>query len=107
MRRSAAAIIMCEITKPKQKLPRGKTREWLKRREQKGAYINIVRELGVEDSHAYKEMLRMDHNTFCRILDLIEENITPMELMSGIKVVRAPERLVLGIILRREKHFSH
>ena len=70
--------------------------------EKKGAYINIVRELGVEDSHAYKEMLRMDHNTFCRILYLIEENITPMELMNGIKVVRAPERLVLCIRERKK-----
>ena len=38
-------------------------------------------------------MMRMI--TFCKILRLIEKYITPIE--SGIKVVRAPERLTLCI----------
>ena len=42
-------------------------------------------------------MMRMDHNTFCTILRYIEKYIIANELKSGIKVIRAPERLVLTI----------
>ena len=76
---------------------RGKTREWLKRREEKGAFTNIITELGVEDAGGFKEMMRMDYQTFIDLLLMIEKDITPTELMSGIKVIRAPERLVLTI----------
>ena len=75
-----------EDEEPNPKRKQGKTREWLKRREERGAFVNIVRELGVED-----------YSTFCTILNYIERDITPKELMSGIKVIRAPERLALCI----------
>ena len=100
IRGSVAAILVCEFfedEEPNPKRKRGKTREWLKRREERGAFVNIVRELGVEDSAGYKEMMRMDYSTFCTILNYIEKDITPKELMGGIKVIRAPERLVLCI----------
>ena len=42
-------------------------------------------------------MIRMDHSTFCTILRYIEKDITPNGVASGIKVIRAPERLVLTI----------
>ena len=35
---------------------RGKTRDWIKRREERGAYVNIVNELSEEDSAGYKEI---------------------------------------------------
>ena len=76
---------------------RGKTREWIKRREENGAFSNIVHELGVEDSGGFREMMRMDYETFVNLLSLIEKDITPMELMSGIKVIRAPERLAATV----------
>ena len=80
-----------------QKRKRGKTRDWIKRREERGAYVNIVNELGAQYSAGYKEIMRMDHSTFCTILRYIEKDITPNELASGLKVIRAPERLVLTI----------
>ena len=64
--------------------------------EKRGAYVNMVNELDAEDYAGYMEMIRMDHSTFCTILRYIED-ITPNELASGIKVIRAPERLVLTI----------
>ena len=57
IRRSVAAILVCEFseeTKPKRTC--GKTREWIKIIEERGAYVNIARELGVEDSGVYKDM---------------------------------------------------
>ena len=60
--------------------------------------MNIIRELGVEDSVVYKEMLRMDQSTFCTILNHIERDTSPKEHMSGIKVICAPKRLELYIL---------
>ena len=37
----------------------GKTREWIKRREQKGYFHNIVLELKIEDRLGFREMFRM------------------------------------------------
>ena len=35
---------------------RGKTRDWIKIREERGAYVNIVNELSEEDSAGYNEI---------------------------------------------------
>ena len=42
----------------------GKTRDWIKRREVKCAFTNIIKELRMEDSNGFKEMMRMDYETF-------------------------------------------
>ena len=39
---------------------RGKTRAWIRRRSSKG-YYNIVKELMIEDTAGYKEMIRRNH----------------------------------------------
>ena len=36
---------------------RVKTRSWIKRRKQRGAFSNIVHELRMEDTASFKEML--------------------------------------------------
>ena len=38
---------------------KGKKRQWIERRKEKGLYHNTVRELRIEDISGYKEMLRM------------------------------------------------
>ena len=38
---------------------RGKTRQWIKRRQEKGFFANIVQELMVEGVAGYREMFRM------------------------------------------------
>ena len=68
---------LCMYTK------RGKTRKWIKGREEKGYFNNIVKELRLEDTASYKEMLRMNHPSFLFILKNIENDITPIELMRG------------------------
>ena len=39
---------------------RGKTRDWIKRRKEKGYFNNIVKELKIEDRFGFREMFRMD-----------------------------------------------
>ena len=53
------------------KTKRGKTRKWIKRREAKGFFDSIVKELRIEETASYKEMLQMNDSLF-------DEHITPI-----------------------------
>ena len=72
---------------------RGTTRSWIRRKEEKGYFNNIVRELMIEDTQGYREMMRMTHDDFVEILRLIEPDITPRQVTGGHKVITAAERL--------------
>ena len=74
-----------------------KTREWLKRRRELRYYTNIVQELQLEDTNGFKEMMRMDYKYFKEILNLVEPDITPQEIIGGNKVISAAERLTLTL----------
>jgi len=47
---------------------RGKTRQWIRRRQENGYFTNIVRELAAEDTPAYHQMMRMKFEDFTAIL---------------------------------------
>ena len=68
VKRCLAAIALLEMLEEEDdRVPkRGKTRHWIKRREEKGYFTNIVRELMIEDTTAYREMMRMNHESFPR-----------------------------------------
>ena len=61
--KSIAAIIHLEILKEddKRENRRGKTRGWIRRREEKRYFNNIIQELMIEDTPGYREMMRMTH----------------------------------------------
>ena len=79
------------------KRSRGKTRQWVKRREERGLFENIVTELTVEDSAAYREIMRMKHEDFLAILTFIEKEITPHQIIGGNTVINAKARLTLAL----------
>ena len=62
---------------------RGKTREWIRRRQESGYFTNIVRELAAEDTPAYHQMIRMKFEDFTVILREIEADITPRQVPKG------------------------
>ena len=97
--RALLGVIILESLEEKEtKNKRGKTRQWIQRREEKGFYTNIVEELWVEDTKTYEEMLRMNYDTFKFILKEIEQDITPIALMSGgLKTISPGERLTLTL----------
>ena len=66
------------------------TRSWLKEGEELGYFINIVRELQLEDTEGVKEMMRMNFDEN-EILNLIAPDITPQEIIGGNKVISAAE----------------
>ena len=100
-RKIAAAILFFEIFDNThdgtRHWKRGKTREWIRRREEKGSFNNIVRELRIEDTQSYKAMLRMDHEQFIEILLKIEPLLTKKQVQGGHKVISAAERLTLTL----------
>ena len=59
---------------------RGKTREWIRRRQEGGYFTNIVRKLAAEDTPAYHQMIRIKFEDFIVILQEIEADITPRQL---------------------------
>ena len=75
-----ATVILIETLDEKRR-KRGKTRKWIKRRESRGFFNTIVKELRLEDTRGYKEMLRI-HSSFLFILRNVED-ITPKELTMG------------------------
>ena len=59
--------------------------------------VYIVRELIIEVTTAYREMMLMNHEDFKEIMKAIEPDITQRQVMGGHKVIVAAERLTLTI----------
>ena len=75
-----AALIVLELLDGNERAwKRGNTRKWIKRREEKGYFSNIVQELSFEDTAEYVEMLRMCHHDFLKVLEFVEADITPIK----------------------------
>ena len=75
---------------------RGRIREWIKRRNER-EMLKLVEELRVEDTAAYKEMLRMNCETFEEILTAIEPEITKHQVVGRHKVISPAARLILTL----------
>ena len=66
----AALVVLNELMDSDDEKPRrGKTRTWIKRREEKGYFNNIIKELKVEDRLGIREMF-----VLCPILSHYREN---------------------------------
>ena len=92
-----AALLISEFIEEDDQKTRGKTRGWIRKREEKGAFANIVQELMLGDTTTYREMMRMSHSSFKVLLNFIEPYISPVESFCGNKVIKSPERLALTI----------
>ena len=93
-------LIILEVLEDAEKrlTVRGKTRKWIKRRQEQGLYHNLVKELRLEDTKGYNEMMRMSYPSFEFLLTKIEKDITPMELeKGGLKPISPAERLTLTL----------
>ena len=78
------ALVMVELLKEEEETKgRGMTRSWLKKREELGYLTNIVRELQLENTEGFEEIMRMDFKHFNEILNLIALDITPQEIIGG------------------------
>ncbi|XP_068735594.1 uncharacterized protein [Montipora capricornis] len=99
-RRIAAFSLGLLLADDERASKRGKARQWIKRRQEKGFFANIVQELMVEDVAGYREMFLMkpaDFHTILRRVKYIEADITSHQILGGNKVVTPPERLALAL----------
>lgn len=94
----AAVIVLNELIDSDDEKPtRGKTRQWIRRREERGYFTNIIQELIVEDRHGFREMFRMDIGDFEFILNRISDLISPKERLGGTRPIGSEERLALTL----------
>ena len=76
---------------------RGKIRKLVKRRNERGYFNNIIRELRTEDRTGCREMFRMDLTDFEFILAQISDLISLEERLSGTNPIECDERLPLNL----------
>ena len=97
-RKVIAMILLLESHDDNERVAkRGKTRGWIRRREEKGYFENIITELSIEDTSGFKEMMRMSKEDFIYILEQIEQDITPTQVIGGHAVICPKARLALTI----------
>ena len=99
---AAAATIVIAIICKRRKVKIRKKRSawvkpWLKRREERGIYNTLVRELRLEEELEYKKFLRMDPPTFDELLKLIEADITKQNTVMRDAI---PASLKLAVTIR-------
>ena len=109
---AALVLVLNELMDSDDEKPtRGKTREWVKRREQSGYFNNIIKELKVKDILGSGETFRMDVGDFEFILGKILHLISPRQMSNfgGHLPIMPDKRLVLilpYVILQPGNNFN-
>ena len=75
------SLVKLDSEEDKETKRRGLTRSWLKKKEELGYFRNIVRELQLENTEGFKQMMRMDFKYFKEISNFIAPDITPQEII--------------------------
>ena len=75
------SLVKLDSEEDKETKRRRLTRSWLKKKEELGYFRNIVRELQLENTEGFKQMMRMDFKHFKEISNLIAPDITPQEII--------------------------
>ena len=72
------------------------TRAWMKRRAERGAYVQLVQELATEDDVAFRRYFRMNREQFEYLLHRIENTITRKDTVMR-DAISARERLCITL----------
>ena len=97
---AALVLVLNELMDSDDEKPtRGKTREWVKRREQSGCFNNITKELKVDNRLGFIEMFQIDVGDFEFILGKILYLISPRQMSNfgGHLLIMPDERLALTL----------
>ena len=86
--------IMDDLDEPVHK--RGKDRKWIKEREEKGAYQNIIRDLSLTDLEGFRLNMRMNYEQFIQLAEQIAPLITKQDTIMR-KAISPKERLALTL----------
>ena len=75
---------------------RGKTREWLKERAEKGMFQTVIK-LSLQDTPAFKQIMRMSPDQFKEILNATEPDICKQGTKMGGEPIVPVERQTLTL----------
>ena len=91
-------VLLSELVDSDDEKPtRGPTRDWVKRRQNKGYFNNKIQELRIEDRLGFREMFRMDISDFESVLAKGNDQISPMKRLGGTEPIKSDERLALTL----------
>ena len=99
-KKAIAAIVISLLLRREERVPRlkkRKTREWIKKRVEKGLYANLILELSSDDPLGFREMMRMSREQCHEILEKIEPYISKQSTVMGGHPISAGERLALTL----------
>ena len=95
-RKALVAFILELFEDTNDGVKRGRTREWLKERAEKGMFQTVL-QLSMQDTPAFKEMMRMSPEQFAEILNAIEPDICKQSTKMGGEPISPAERLALTL----------
>ena len=78
-----------EENRPKKRNRKQYVREWIARREERGIYHQLVKELEVEDHAAYQNFFRLTKGQFLFLVEKLRPLIEKQEQPSPINIVRS------------------
>ena len=81
-----------------QKRKRMWAKDWLKKRNELGAFQTIIHELRVKDEKGFKQMLRLDVHLFDKLLDMVATKIKKQDTTYR-QSISPPERLAITLNL--------
>lgn len=87
-----ALVLSTDLEAKKRRNKRLWAKQWLLKRKQL-SHVNIVKEL---DSDDFRNFMRMDHETFHELLDLVKPYITKQDTIMR-EAVTAAERLIVTL----------
>ena len=94
-RRAVVAFMILELLEdPNDRVERGKPREWLRERAEKGMFQTVI-QLSLQDTPAFKEIMGMSPDQFKEILNAIEPDICKQSTKMGGEPIAPAERLAL------------
>ena len=105
-KRAASLLILSllldeEGERPKKRNRKISMRNWISRREDRGVYHQLVKELEVGDSVAYKEFFRMTKQQFSvlveKILPLVEKKEQPLPINTVRATIKPDERFAVTL----------
>ena len=113
---SASCIIIAILMKRKKRRRVKKracwVKKWISRRASLGAYQTLLRELQEEDPFSYRNFLRMDHNTFQELLELVrpfiqrQDTVMRSAIPPGERLALTLRYLATGMSNSKKKFFS-
>lgn len=96
---AACGAVVAILIRRRRRRRRNRTiwvREWVRGRQERGVYTQLLQELRLSDTTSYRNFLRMDAGTFDQLLEMVGPLITYQDTNMR-KAISPGERLALTL----------